>query len=173
MNPILAKIQQDITREVPDEDKQAFENCVEAGKRILFDPSTHQNLELIKNPESRNDPVNTISKGVVGLGWLMYQQSERTMPPGALIPACVVLICEVYDFAERGLKIQVTNELVARTVQRFVEEMFTRLGVSPEVLQEAIIKGKGEIQDHMAKFEQQKAQAPAQQGGLLAAGGQP
>lgn len=175
MNPILAKIEQDIGAQVQPNDKQAFDNAVEAGKRILFDPSTHQNMELIKNPASRQDPVNTIANGVVGLGYLMYQQSKRTLPAGALIPACVVLICEVYDFSERGLGVTISKEIVARTVQAFMAQMFTKLGVSPDALHQAIIKGQGEIKQHLASKGQPAAPAqpaPAP-GGMLAQGGQP
>lgn len=179
MNPILQKIQQDISANVTPDNKEAFGKVVEAGKRILFDPSTHQNMELIKNPASRKDPVNTVANGMVGLGFLMYQQSKRTIPPEALLMACVVLICEVLDFSERGLGIKVDNNLVARTVQMFMEKMFIKLGISPGQLQEAILKGKGDIQQHLAGQQGGAGPAtteppPPPSGGILqqAGGGQ-
>lgn len=179
MNPILQQIEDNITKNVMPDDKKAFENTVEAGKRILFDPKSHQNMELIKNPKSRENPAETISTGVVGLGMVMYSHSGRTLPPGALICACVVLICEVLDFSERGLGIGITNDLVSKTVKLFMEKMFVKLGVQPEQLQEAIMKGKGEIQQHWAGQQGGQPTEPAQpdqtqpqpQGMLAKAGG--
>jgi hypothetical protein len=171
MNPVLQQIEDNISQNVLPDDKAAFDNAVEAGKRILFDPNSHQNMELIKNPKSRENPAETISTGIVGLGLMMYEESDRTLPPGALICACIVLICEVLDFSERGLGIEITNELVAQTTKLFMEKMFIKLGVQPEQLQEAIMKGKGEIQQHLAG---QQGAEPAQtppQGMLTKAGG--
>jgi hypothetical protein len=150
MNPILQQIEDNISKNVLPDDRKAFEHSVEAGKHILFDPQSHQNMELIKNPKSRENPAETISTGIVGLGWVMYEHSDRTLPPGGLICACIILICEVLDFSERGLGIEITNELVAQTTKLFMEKMFKKLGVQPEQLQQAIMKGKGEIQQHLA-----------------------
>lgn len=173
MNPILQQIIDNIGDKVKPEDKDDFDRAVTAGKHILFDPSTHANMELIKNPDSRKDPINTISTGIAGLGYLMYVQSKKTLPPEALIPACIVLMCHVFDFAERGLGIQTDNNTIARTTEMFMQKVFEKMGVSPEQLQEAINKGAAEIQAHQEGQQappeaQPEAQSP---GGMLAQGG--
>lgn len=146
MNPILAKIEQEIESKVPQESKKRFNAVVLAGEKIMFDEKTHKNMELVKSPESRKDPVNTIAKGVAGLMWLMFQQSKQTIPYDVLIMSAIVLMCKAIDFAERGLGIQFDNKMIADTTKAMGELMFKRLGITPEQLQEAINKGHAEIQ---------------------------
>ena len=170
MNPLLAKIQEDIKAKVAPELQEDFINAVKAGKHILFDPSTHQNMELIKNPDSMKDPVNTVAKGVVGLGYLMYMQSKRQISPDVLIPALVVLMCEVFDFAEQTFGLQINNQLVAATTKELMAQIYTKLGVTPEHLQQAVQKGQQEIQESQRQPQQEQVlQSP---GMLPTAGGQ-
>lgn len=160
MNPLLAKIQQDITEKVDENLKEDFLNAVKAGKHILFDPSTHPNMELIKNPDSRKDPVNTIAKGISGLGYIMYMQSKKQISPDVLIPALIVLMCEVMDFAEQSFGLQINNQLVADTTKELIAQIYTKLGVTPEVLQQAIAKGQEEINGSQQPQQEQVMQSP-------------
>lgn len=169
MNPLLAKIQEDIEAKVPQEDKEDFINTIKAGRKILYDPKTHQNLELVKNPESRKDPVNTIAKGIAGLGYVMWMQSKRQMPPDVLIPALVVLMADIMDFSEQAFGLEVSNGMVAATTKEFIAQVFVKLGVKQEHLQAAVEKGQAEIGQHQAGQEQ--AQPPEQQPAMLPVAG--
>lgn len=150
MNPILSSIVQGITEKVRPEHKQAFENAVKAGKLILFNEKTHAHMEMVKNPQSLSDPVKTVSAGVTGLAWLMYQQSKQTMKIEVMVMSAIVLMCEAFDFAERGMGLQITNEIVAQTVKTLTENLFAKLGITPEQLQQQIYKGHQEIIDHQS-----------------------
>ncbi len=150
MNPILEKIKDTIRAKVTAPNKQDFERVVTAGKKIMFDKKTHANLEMIKNPEARKDPINTVSKGIAGLMWVMYMQSKQSMSPEVLVMAGIVLMCEFFDFAERGLGIEITNEVVARTTQNLAEILIKKLGITPDQLQQAILTGKKEIDDYQS-----------------------
>lgn len=161
MNPLLTTIITNITAHVPPENKQEFDRVTLAGKKILFDPKFHANMELVKNPASRENPVDTISTGVTGLLWLLYLKSNKTLDPKSLVMAGAIFMCEVYDFAERAYQIPVTNETVAETWKQTCSKIFMKLGVTPEKLQEAIQKGKAEIEQH---------QANQARGGVLNAG---
>lgn len=171
MNPLLAKIQEDIEAKISEEQKEDFLNAVKAGKHILFDPSTHQNMELIKNPASRKDPVNTIANGVAGLGYVMYMQSKKQISPDVLIPALIVLMCEVMDFGEQSFGLQVDNQLVAATTKELIAQIYTKLGVKPEDLQQAVEKGRQEILDSQNQ-PQEAPQEPQAPGMLPTAGAQ-
>jgi hypothetical protein len=170
MNPLLAKIQQDIGDKVLEEDKQDFLNAVKAGMSILYNPSTHQNLELVKNPAARKDPVGTISKGIAGLGYVMYKQSNEQMDPNVLIPALLVLMCEIMDFSEQSYGLEITNEMVSATTKEMVAEIFKKLGVKPEHLQEAIAQGKSRIEQPTGQPNEQATVQPTQQS-MLPTGG--
>ena len=161
MNKVLTDIVQGVTDKVPAQNKEQFDRVVLAGKKILFDPKFHANMELVKNPESRKNPVETISTGVAGLMELIYLQSNKKYAPNAVIMGGCVLMCEVLDFAERAYGIQINNQLVANTWKLTMDKVMKRLGITPEALQQAIQKGAKEIQDHQAGIAPQQAQQPA------------
>lgn len=180
MNPLLEKVQSGIADKIKPEFEQDFLNAVKAGKKILFDPSTHQNMELIKNPQSRKDPVNTIAKGIAGLGMVMYQHSGKQIAMDVLIPALTMLMCEVFDFGEQAGWWQVSNEIVAATTKQLIAEICQKFGVSQQQLQEAVAKGKAEIDAHQTGQQAEPApggdpsaqpQPPAQPGMLPTATG--
>ena len=147
-NQMLIDIEKNIESKVSKENKARYDKTVLAAETMMFDPSTHANMELVKNPESRNDPVNTISKGVAGLMWLLYQQSKRSLPAEVMIYAGTVTICKALDFANRGLGIPLDATIIAQTVQKTSERLFDKMGVTPEMLKQAIMDGKKEINDY-------------------------
>ena len=165
MNPLLEKIQEGIVEKVEEKDMQYFLNTVKAGKKILFDPSTHQNMGLVKDPESRKDPVGTISNGVAGLGYVMYMQSKRQLPINILVNALVMLMCEVFDFAEKAYGTPVTNQIVADTTKALSAEIAHKFGVTPDHMRQAIAAGQAQ-----AAQEPAQPSAPQPQG-MLPTGG--
>jgi hypothetical protein len=152
MNPILEKIIAGIEEHVKPENKRAYDNTVLAGKKILFDPKTHSHMQLIANPESQKDPVGTISNGVAGLIWIMYRESKNSMLPEVMIMAGITLMCDVLDFAERGLNIKIDNQMVAATTKGLTDSLFSKLKITPEQMREAVKKGRAEIMDYKAKY---------------------
>lgn len=151
MNPTLTKIESGIYEHVSQANKTALRNAVTAGMKIMFDDKTHANMQLVKNPASRTDPVGTISTGVAGLVFLMYLHSKKTMKPEVMIMAGTIIMCHVFDFAERGLKMQITNEIIAETTKSLAEELFKKMEITPERLHEAVQEGHKEITDYKAK----------------------
>ena len=186
MNPQLKQIEDEISRKVKEfapENYTAFQKAVIAGDKIMFDPKTHQHMELVRNPESRKTPVETVAKGVTGLMWVMYRQSRQTMDLQVMIAAGTVLLMHAIDFAERGMRIQFDAQMIGDAAKTLAYLLMKKLGISPEQLNEAIQKGADEIQQHQAggKGGQEQPVAPNNQGeeqpppsGMLAqAGGQP
>ena len=149
-NPLLVEIEKNIISKVPKDKLEIFYRTVIAAETMLFDPKTHANMELIKSPASRKTPVETISNGVAGLMYLLYMQSKNTLPPEAVVYGGIIAACVVWDFAERGLKMPVTPEIVSDTTQLMCEKLFTKMGISPEQLRDAILSGKKEIEDYQA-----------------------
>lgn len=146
MNPVLTNIIQGIQQHCPEQDKHDLSKIILAGKKILFDPNFHKNMELVKNPESRQQPVQTIATGVTGLMYLMYVHSNKTLKPTPLILAGCVLMCDVMDFAEKSYGIQINPQMVADTWKLTMHLTMKKLGVSESDIEAAIQKGAGEIQ---------------------------
>lgn len=152
-NHMLIAIEKNIDEKVSKENRKTFDRTVLAAETLMFSPDTHANMELVRNPASRDNPVTTISKGVSGLMWLLYVQSKRSIPMESLIYAGTIAICKALDFAERGLKIEITPEIISATVQKTSERLFEKMGVTPEQLREAIANGKKEIEDYQTHRE--------------------
>ena len=165
MNPLLANIIENTEKHVPPKDADEFHRIVLAGKKLIFDPKFHQNMELVKNPASRQDPVHTISNGVVGLMWMLYIHSNKSLHPTPLIMAGCIFMCEVYDFAERSFNIQVTNDVVANTWELTMDNMMKKLGVTQEALQTA-------INQNAAKLQNGQQQAPQEPQAVILNAGQ-
>lgn len=160
-NQMLIDIQHNIEAKVSPENKQRYDKTVLAAETLMFDPKTHQNMELVKNPDSQSNLVETVSKGVSGLMWLLYQQSKKSLPAEVLIYAGTTTICKVLDFAERGLRLPVTPEIISQTTKRTTDRLFDHMGITPEQLKAAITQGKAEIEDYQqhGKYVDDKMQA--------------
>lgn len=120
----------------------SLERVVLAGNTIMFDPKTHANMELVRNPEAKKDPAGTISRGIAGLAWLMYVQSKKTIDPQVLVMAGLLLMCDALDFAERGLGVKVDENVLANTTQHYNEVLFAKLGITQAQLKQYISQGK-------------------------------
>ena len=55
INEMLIQIQKNIESKVSPENKQRYEKTVLAAETLMFDPKTHQNMELVKNPDSQSN----------------------------------------------------------------------------------------------------------------------
>jgi hypothetical protein len=145
---MLIQIEREITAKVPKPLKEEFDKILIAAETILFNPKSHQNMTLIKHPESRQYPVETISEGVAGLMWMLYIRQKRKLSVETIIYGGIVVICKVLDFAERGLKMQITNQIIADTVKKACEKIFERMGITPKELMNAIENGHNDIQEY-------------------------
>ena len=148
INPMLVQIENEITARVSKENKVSFERVIIAAETLLFDPKTHQNMSLIKDPASRSNIPETVSDGIAGLMWLLYVQSKRKMPYEVFIYSGIVIITKVLDFAERGLKLVVTGEMIARTVQYACEKLFEKMGITPDQLMKEVRTGRSTIEEY-------------------------
>lgn len=144
-NPTLKKIEAEITALVPKEHIEEFYQVIIAADTMMFSEDSHQNMELVKNPESRKTPIETISTGVAGILNLINIQKDKKISVQALVYGGIVVICAALDFYERGFKIPISDEVIAETVKRANEKLFTKLGITPQMLHKQIMSGHAEI----------------------------
>ena len=167
MNPVLTQIVQNISAHVPQNEQQLFQRWCIAGQKIMFDPKTHQNMQLVKNPAARQNLVPTIAQGVSGLIWIMYNQAGKPKFTSEIVRvmgfSAIVLMCHAIDFAEQSLKINFTPQMISDCTKWLVQHLFERAGVGPDQLQSMIDKG--------AQGDQQSAGDTVQQPSGLLAGG--
>jgi hypothetical protein len=154
MNPLLENIQKntaakvnELQNDLPDLVNE-FNRVVVAGQKLMTDKNVNSHLEMVKDAKNRNDPVNMIAKDVSRLMWIVYMKSNKTIRHPVLVFAGTILMCEEFDIMERGYGLQITNDLVARTLEKLAEVMMTLLGITPEILAKKIQEGKQEIDDY-------------------------
>ncbi len=170
MNPLLVTIKKNTEAKVNELQKDypdlvsEFNRVVLAGQKLMTDKKVNANLEMVKSPENRNDPVNMIAKDVSRLMWIVYMKSNKTIRHPVLVFAGTILMCDEFDIMERGYGMQITNDLVARTLEKLAEVLLTLLGITPEILAQKIQEGKQEIDDYQSgKLKPEDIKAKMQQ----------
>lgn len=82
------------------EQKPQLERIVEAGKRVMFDKSTHH---LMLETMQGDAPIEQkIGGGVVSLLGMLWNESKQSLPPELIIPAGVILVAEAVDFLNKA-----------------------------------------------------------------------
>ena len=172
-NPMLQNIEEQIEKNIPADKKEAYKRMTLAAGKMMFSDKGNRNMRLVREPKSRETPVETISEGAIGLTWLLYIQSKKQMPVEVLVPGAMVVACWAMDFAQMSYGINITPQIISAVAKLTYEKMFEKLGVTPDQLREAILKGKAEIdqyQEHQkymnSKFDAVKSKKPvAKKGG--------
>jgi hypothetical protein len=155
MLPILEQVEAGIEAKVPPKMMDAYKRIVAAGMKLAFDSKT--NASMMKGLEGSQKPIEDIAVGTVGLILLMYDQSKKTMPLDAAIPAGMCLVLHGLDFANRAMGVNITNAEVDQATEIFTSTILPKFGITPEVLQKHIATSQSAMNNPeiMAKFKAQ------------------
>lgn len=152
--------------EVPPNLKPALDRIVLSGMRIMFSKETHKMLlDELNQPGPLTDRM---VKGIISLMYLLWTQSNKTIPPQLIVPATVVLTLRAFDYVQQTGDPEATKEALGNALDGAVTGVMERFGVDtnnlPAALQQATKAG-------------QAGQAPQQRapdaGGLAAPTAQP
>jgi hypothetical protein len=131
--------------QLPDEMKDAYVRVVEAGMKVMFDPSMREStLEFMEGP---GEPAEKLGEGVAAVMATLFNESNGTMPPQIIVPAGIELLLHAADVAKRG-GMEITQDTIGEAMGTMVEAIFRQFGTS---LEEAggMLQG-GEPQEAMA-----------------------
>jgi hypothetical protein len=165
-NPELQKVEQAVQAKVPPEMQNAFQRIVTAGMVVMYSDKTRQ--MLTNQLRQQGDPAIIAGEGVAKLMAILYQQSKRTMPMRAAIPAAQLLLCEGLGFMADAGMVQISNELIAQATQEMITYLLQIFGFSKQKIQQYIQAGMQKQGGSAAPAAIQPA-APAQPGGIIAA----
>jgi hypothetical protein len=113
--------------ELPEEMKEAYVRVVDAGLKVMFDPSMRERtLEFMEGP---GEPAEKLGEGVAAVMTLLFKESNETMPPQIIIPAGVELLLHAADVARKG-GMELTQDDVAEAMANMVEAIFRQFGTS-------------------------------------------
>ncbi len=141
---------------VPPDMQDAYDRIVGAGMKFMFDKSTHG--EVIKFLTQEGTLDEKLSGGVFYLMMNMVKQSNGSMPQELIIPAGIDLILQAAEFAEQTGIDQVTPEIIANAIQKYVFMVAKKAGISEEQVMGGIDKLQSQVEG---------GAAPAPQGGMI------
>ena len=144
--------------EVPGNLKGIFDRAVLSGMRIMFDRNSHQMLlEQLDKPGPLADKV---VEGIISLVFMLWTESNRSLPPQIMVPVTVVLTLRAYEFLAQSGEPEATPALLGEVMSGAVTGILERFGVSEDQLPELARQAQG---------QPQQPQAP--QGGMIQQGG--
>ena len=156
---------------IPQKERADYDRTVLAGMKLMNDENTHANMQLVKNPNARNDIPKTVSTGIAGLVYILYTESGKstgtpTMRPETGVLAGLCLMFKALDMAERGLGIEITNDILSATTEKTSEEILKKFGVTQEDMQKAVAQSESGATQNQ---QQPPPQGDQPQSGLLGA----
>lgn len=140
-NQLLQQTVTAIEAKVPQELRATFQRVVLAGEKVMYSPQSHD--MMIKQLKSSDNPAEAAGEGVAKLFAILLNQSKGTLNMRAAIPAMTVLLCDVLDFMEKSMGVQVTPQLLAAATKEMGSSLLQIMGVTPEKLNQAMSKAGG------------------------------
>lgn len=133
---IRAKIQ------VPSNLQQAYQRVVVAGGKFLFDPRTHE--LALKSLKEGDGPIgDRLGNGLAGLMSMLFQQSNKTIPPQIILPAAVDLLGQAAEFIQEAGVEPITAKDLARATVVMISSLTKMFGGDPSKF-EQMAGGGGE-----------------------------
>jgi hypothetical protein len=123
IDPIIAKVQQSIPAQL----KDIYDKAVLSGMRIMFDrQSHHMMLDALDAP----GPLATrISNGIIQLMYLLWTQSNKTLPPQIIVPVTLTLTLKAFQFLQESGEPDADKQALGDATQQAVEGIMARFGV--------------------------------------------
>lgn len=138
---------------MPPELQEAYDKTVIAGMKVMFSKETHR--IMLKELQRQGPLGDRLGKGIAGLMLLLFNESNKTMPPAVIIPAGIELLMQAVDFLRKTGLEKVTNEDIGNGMEQMITIIAQKFGASPEKLQQAL-----------SQFDNQNVDAAAQQMGV-------
>ena len=113
--------------QVPDELKDVFDKTILSGMRLMFDKQSHQ--MMLDELDKPGPLTERLSNGMISLVFMLWQQSNRTLPPQLLIPVTVVLTLRAFEFLQESGEAEATPQVLGDAMDAAIEGILQRSGV--------------------------------------------
>lgn len=139
MNEILEKTKAAVLQKADPRLVPVINKLVAAGQKVMYGEKSRG--MMIKELGDGRDPEK-IGAGVAKLVAILFNESKKTAPMQALIPAAVLLMCEGLNFLEEAGTVQVTNEFLSECTMAMGSNVAQMFGATPDKLQGFVDQGK-------------------------------
>lgn len=116
--------------QVPQELQGAYQRVVVAGGKFMFDERTHE-LALKQFKESKGDIGNRLGVAIAGLLVMLWQQSNKTIPPQVILPAAMDLLGQAAQFVQDSKMEPITSKDVAKATSIMIALLTKAFGGDP------------------------------------------
>jgi len=145
---------------VPPELQDGYDRIVAAGMKFMFSKETHE--EVIGFLQGGDPLDEKLSGGIFYLMMNMIQQASGAFPEELIIPAGNDLILQAGEFADGTGMDQVTPEIIANAIQKYVFLVAEKAGVRQEKVMGGIDKLAGMAQGQGQGQPAPQAEQPQQ-----------
>ena len=155
---------------MPPEMKQAYDQVLIAGKKMLYGKEAAQAVDSIMADD--NIPVpNKLGEGVANLVVMMDNQGNGTIPKEVIIPVAVTLMFEAADFMHE-VGIEVTEQDIGEALKLMLYGVFEAYGMPADQLDKMVddlagqldLGGEAEMESEEMDSEEMDEDAAMEQG---------
>jgi hypothetical protein len=143
-NPLLQTMENQLEAKLTPQNRNDYNKVVVAGLHIAL--ANGPNSFMAKLNHSA-DPIGDCAKGAVALLLIMRRESRGVLPMQAGIPAGVTLMLHGLDFIDHAGIVKIAEPELVRATTQFTNQLFFRLGISPQMLQQATARVHQIVQD--------------------------
>jgi hypothetical protein len=111
-------------KDIPANLQPVFDKIVLSGMRIMFDKSSHK--LMLDELEQPGPLAQRLSNGTIKLMYMLWQQSNKTIPPQLMVPATLVLTLRAFQFLQESQDPEATKEVLGQAVELAVNGVIER-----------------------------------------------
>lgn len=125
---------------LPPNMQKPFQAVIVAGMKVLFSPST--NSQVMKQIEQPGAMGSKLGQGIAGLMAMLFDQSQRSIPPQLMIPAGIILMSQAAVFLNKS-SIPVSVQDFGAAMQIMIETLLKAFKVDPAAVQAKVSTMQG------------------------------
>lgn len=116
--------------DVPPDLKAAFQRVIAAGLKVMYSEETHQ--DVMNMLPKDGSPAENLGHGIANLVNMLWQQSNKTLPPQLFIPAGTYLLTDAAEFLQQSGDSNVTDADVGEALLVMITDIFKMAGANAD-----------------------------------------
>jgi len=159
VDSIIAKIQ------VDPKFKSIYDKAVISGMRIMFSKDSHQ--MLLDQLQKPGELPQKIAEGITTLVYMLWTQSNQTLPPQIIAPVTVTLTLKAFDFLQKSGDPDASAEDLGEAMDATIDMVMGKFGVQRNQIEQMMGQGQQQGPSLMQQARQAQQPAPTQQQGAM------
>jgi hypothetical protein len=120
---------------VPANLREPLDKVVLSGMRIMFDQASHK---MLLDELDKPGPLATrISNGIIALVYMLWEKSNKTIPPQIIVPATLILTLRAFEFLQESQDPEATAQVLGEAVDQAVTGVMERFNAGPDKIKQA------------------------------------